>query len=318
MTEERDHLLCGWRVRSAFPLPELPVWRGPDDTPVDVTIRPGAVPPRLPDAIIPDGLVNIGADGAALVHIPGLVRILLRDGRDITVEILRDEGEATGWRAFLLGVGLALLCDQRGVFPLHAATLRVGNRTVALAGDSGEGKSTLAFALTRRGHRLLSDDLTVLRDDGPGGTTVLPAFPRLKLWRDTLDWANLPVEGIPHVRPDLEKYDLSLAAGFTADMVRLDAILVLSKGADGEPPALTPLRQAEAVVEIMRHTSRRRTRLLASHKPILFKRSAEIARSVPTFLLSYCRRFDALGATTALIEGTFGQTPSCRPGQSPS
>lgn len=298
-----DYLLCGWRVHSDVPLPELPAWTGAHDAPADVAVRVGAVPERLPDSLLPDGLIDVAADGTALLHIPDLVRILLRGGREITVEVLRDEGEATGWRAFLLGMGLALLCDQRGLYPLHAATLRIGERTVAIAGDSGSGKSTLALALTRRGHQLLSDDLTVLRDDGADGITVLPAYPRLKLWRDVMDWAGLPPEGVPRVRPALEKYDLSPAAGFAAEAVRLDALLVLEDGEeDGASPSLTPLRPAQAVPYIMRHATRRRVRLLSGRKPVLFAQSAAIARSVRVFTLSRPLRFDALEVTAALAE----------------
>ena len=35
--ESADYVLCGWRVRSALPLPEVAPWRG-DDRPPDVTI----------------------------------------------------------------------------------------------------------------------------------------------------------------------------------------------------------------------------------------------------------------------------------------
>lgn len=302
MAEEYDYLLCGWRVRSALQLPELPVWAGPGDAPADVTILAGPVPERLPGTLTPSGIVDITEDGTALVHIPDLVRILLRGGREVTVDVLRQEGEASGWRVFLLGMGLSLLCDQRGLFPLHAATLQVGGRTVAIAGDSGAGKSTLALALTRRGHRLLSDDLTVLSTAGPSGVMVLPAYPRLKLWRDTLDWAGMSVEGLPRVRSHMQKYDLSTTTTFAPDATRLDTLLVLEKSENDTPPVLRQASPAEAVLQIMRHASRRRLRFLPNRKQAFFGQSAAIAGATPVFQLVHPWRLDALAATVSLIE----------------
>ncbi|MHB8467261.1 MAG: hypothetical protein ACYDD7_20805, partial [Acidimicrobiales bacterium] len=72
----------------------------------------------------------------------------------------------------------------RGHLVLHAAVVvDDSDRAVVLAGDSASGKSVLAAALTRRGWRVLADDLAPLAITD-GRCIVLPSSPRLHLWPD--------------------------------------------------------------------------------------------------------------------------------------
>lgn len=314
VSSSHEYQLCGWRVRSAVAVPELLAWEGGTAQPVDVDIRVDAVPEQLAGAVVAVGMVQIAADGTALVHVPDLVRILVRGGREITVQILRQERQASGWRLFLLGIGLALLCDQRGLYPLHAACLRIDGRIVAFAGVSGAGKSSLALALSRRGHALQSDDLTVLRDDGAAGITVLPAYPRLKLWRETLDWAHMPAAGLTRVRPALEKYDLAPMAGFVSDAAPLDALVVLEAAGD-DRVLLEAVEPAAAVPMVLRHATRRGIRRQAGRMPILFEQSAAIVRAVPVFRLIRPLRFEWMEATVEAVERMVAGLPASGAGE---
>ncbi len=55
-----------------------------------------------------------------------------------------------------------MLLEALYLTPLHAACVRLGNHGVLLCGDSGVGKSSLAFACARAGWAFLSDDSTCL------------------------------------------------------------------------------------------------------------------------------------------------------------
>ena len=59
----------------------------------------------------------------------------------------------------LEGAALSMLSALRAV-PIHGACVRVGGKGVLLCGDSGDGKSTLAFAGARSGWTYISDDAT--------------------------------------------------------------------------------------------------------------------------------------------------------------
>ncbi len=62
---------------------------------------------------------------------------------------------------FLEGMSWDLL-EPLYLTSIHAACVRLGNRGVLLCGDSGAGKSSLAFACAREGWMFLSDDSTCL------------------------------------------------------------------------------------------------------------------------------------------------------------
>jgi hypothetical protein len=58
-----------------------------------------------------------------------------------------------------------LLRAARG-WILHAAALEVHGRALVLCGSSGAGKTTLSLALMARGHRLLTEEMVWISEDG--------------------------------------------------------------------------------------------------------------------------------------------------------
>ncbi|MGH8944933.1 MAG: hypothetical protein ACRDVL_02145 [Acidimicrobiia bacterium] len=141
------------------------------------------------------------------------------------------------WReALIWGLPMALCLIERGDLVLHAASVEVNGRGLALAGPSGQGKSTLTAAFVRAGHRLLSDDLTPCRITD--GWRVTPGPTLLRLRHETV--ARLPVPGSQQVAQDVDKVHLRVESG--AGEVEL-AGLVLVKGPSGSPR----LERADAV-----------------------------------------------------------------------
>jgi hypothetical protein len=57
---------------------------------------------------------------------------------------------------------LVELLGKEGFFAVHASCVQVAGKGILFTGLSGSGKSTAAFALMRRGHRLLADDRILL------------------------------------------------------------------------------------------------------------------------------------------------------------
>ena len=296
-----EYVLSGLRISSALPLPELMPWTGPTDGDPDVTVSPGAVPEDLPDPLAPGPFVTVGQDGSILVRVEGLVRILIQDGRTVTVQVL-NSADPNGWRLFLFGTALGYLCHQRGLFPLHAATLAIGEATVAFAGNSGAGKSTLALALVRRGHALLSDDVSVLRPHSTGAE-VVPSYPRMKLWKDTLKATSLDGEGLPRLREGLEKFGFDATASFETSPRRLTAIVLLSEGTDLTLDRLSPL---ETVPLLQAQIYRWRIAFTLGRQGDLLRQSGLLAATVPVFRLTRPKRFTGLEPTLRVIEERLG------------
>lgn len=68
---------------------------------------------------------------------------------------------------FLESIALNML-SCRHVIPLHAACVELGGKGVLLCGNSGAGKSSLAFACARAGWTYISDDASYLVRQGNG------------------------------------------------------------------------------------------------------------------------------------------------------
>lgn len=171
----------GLRVRSALALPFDLL---PNTGAADVTVHFGPVPSTRSagaDRLVQTDLWQ-ARPGIFLMQAEGVARYLIAEGRDVRIEPLG--GGTADIAAFLVGMW-AVLLQQRGVMPLHAAAVKSPAGAVLLLGHSGHGKSTLAAALVERGYALLADDVTglVVRD---GRVTALPSFASLRLWKQTL------------------------------------------------------------------------------------------------------------------------------------
>ena len=101
------------------------------------------------------------------------------------IRVRRDPGTPTRTlRHIFLNQVLPLLAASGERLVLHASAVTGPGGAIAFVGPGGLGKSTLAGAMTRQGHRLLTDDALVLDRRG-AGFTVRPTFPELRLWPDS-------------------------------------------------------------------------------------------------------------------------------------
>lgn len=201
-----DYSLCGWRVASAITLPDLAPWTGDAREP-DIVIAVGDVPP-LEAPVMTTPLVAIDATGRARFAVAGVADYIVEAGRRITVAPVGSPDTADV-RLFLLGSGLGYLCHQRGILPVHAATVDVDGEAVLLAGASGAGKSTLADAFARRGHAILSDDVSPVEVTA-GRAMILPSLRRVRLWKDAVDNAGWDIGALERCREGMEKFSRPL------------------------------------------------------------------------------------------------------------
>lgn len=250
-----DLTLCGWRVRTELPLPELLEWSGDHRDPdLFVTRVPATAIDRESAPIRPLGLLTrIGESGTWILDIPTVGTLQVSGGKHIQVSV-RDSSSDDHIRAFVLGPALAVCCSQKNLVPLSGSVVSRGSRAIALLGNRGVGKSAVALALSRFGYGLVSDGITVLRESSHEPRfEALATFPFHQLWRRAVFSLNLPVEVMRKTRPCLEKYLWPCAAAFDpAVATSLSDIVILRRESDEDATTIS----AEHSDPIMSHLMR--------------------------------------------------------------
>ena len=177
-----------------------------------------------------------------------------------------------------------------GELNLHGSGVVIGDKAVAIMGQSRRGKTTLAGAFAKAGHPFLTEDVLAL-DQQNGAYTVDPQLPVLRVFGDS---AAYLLDAAPEEHCADTKSALAANATLPAaeEAAPLAAICVLGPGEASEV-TLSTLGRAAALSEIMRHgfllDVEDKARLHAH-----FARVAQLAAAVPCLSLDYPREFSKL------------------------
>jgi hypothetical protein len=214
----------GLTIGSGMEIPELL----PADGEPDVVIQRGSVPETLENPKM-KGVRFQAKPGEFLLTVDSVARFRVLTGNRIIIDGYPgiDEKDI---RLFLLGSAVGALLHQRGMLPLHASAVKVDDRCVVFCGASGNGKSTTARALVKRGYRFHSDDLCVISVnhtvDG-NVPVVFPGYPQLKLWEDALKKMGDDTSGYSRVRRVLDKYAVPAKDFYNTQPLPIKKIYIL-------------------------------------------------------------------------------------------
>ncbi|MDQ3435171.1 MAG: hypothetical protein M3481_10915 [Actinomycetota bacterium] len=178
--------MFGLSIAADFVLPGMaPVDHGP----TDVTIRLGTrqdveaawaarEPATAWRSLFGDGQVFSGqraADGSWRLAYGQDALFFVSADAD-TVLCGPEDPQDPAWQRVLLDAVLMVASVAAGFEVLHAGAVGTSAGVVAVAAESGGGKSSLVAELMRRGHPLFCDDILVL-DRGPDGVRSHPGPP---------------------------------------------------------------------------------------------------------------------------------------------
>lgn len=151
------YALHGLRVASSIDVPFHP-WLGPS-APADIRIERGSVPVSgelvWKSTILPNCTCLRHED--AIVIAWDEARFAVRPDH-----VVVDATDEDVMRQLLIQPVWSILLTARGRQALHACAVERDGRAIAVAGNSGNGKSTAALTLIDQGWRLLTDDLLTL------------------------------------------------------------------------------------------------------------------------------------------------------------
>jgi hypothetical protein len=286
----------GLSVRSAIALPEL-VQAEIGSAAADVVIRVGPVELDSPDGA---GLVSgpsISADSMRFMC-EGVGRFAINGGREIVVDQLPN-ADPRSIRFEIIGMAMAVLLHQRGMLVLHASVVAVAGGAVAFLGASGDGKSTTAACLIRRGNTLVCDDIAPVDFTSDDRPRVFPAYPEMRLWPETAESFGLDSSALPEVYDGTTKRVRRAAEGFATASLPLRRIYVL---ASGPRHAVVPLPPATAVAELLRHSYVANLLRQTGTAAAYFRQCARLAQAVPIARLERQRSLSLLDELAVVIE----------------
>jgi HPr Serine kinase C-terminal domain len=209
------------------------------------------LPAHLPNALRIDPWTE-AISGALLLTVPNVSRYLVQDGTTIDVEP-SSGADRNSVELFLHGSARGSLIHQRGELPLDAATLAApSGGAVALAGNSGVGKSTIAAELCRRGWRLIADDITRVTWTG-GRLVAWPSHDALKLWRDACEDLGIDIQDLPRTREGMQKFYVKVPS--MSQQAPLRAVIVLRMGSLAR---LADVPAGQGAALLSEHTFRKR------------------------------------------------------------
>ena len=288
------YLLYGLKLRSSVPLPGLWECEREVEPDVDLTFHelhqrtdverePWYLSPYLYENGKPYLTVWKSADEATFhfLYADQTEFLVDRDGRHVSAtwpQSLNLENTTV----YLTGQIAAFILRLRGMVCLHASSILVDGKVLAIAGESGSGKSSTAACLTTLGYSVLSEDVTTLTD----GSTfqVLPGYPRINLWPDFEPALRGTTDSLPLIAPTWNKRYLDLrkhGGGFYNKPAPLGGIYLLGERRDDESaPSIEKLESSEALISLLANAHGR----YLLEKPMRareFEFLSQVARQIP-------------------------------------
>jgi hypothetical protein len=153
-------------------------------------------------------------------------------------------------RYTILGVGLGTLLMQRDILVLHASSINFEGEAVAFLGYCGEGKSTIATAMSNKGYLFVTDDILTVKFTKNSKVLVFPSYPRTKLGSDVIRHM-FESNSFPRIHPEFEKYSYSIKNNFSLKPLPLKMIYILE---NSDKNAIMPLKTQQALMELVKNS----------------------------------------------------------------
>lgn len=252
-------------------------------------------------------------DGADYIQWPGLFEFVISvSGREIAGRFF-SEASLEAFQTYFLGQVISFSLLKLGIEPLHATVVVIDGEAVALVGDTGYGKSSLAAAFLQAGHGLLTDDLLTVKKNG-NSLVAYPGPQRIKLFPETAKlFLGEQVVGTS-MNPHTKKLIIALNPSQSSHTPRpLRAIYVLrhpKEQARSKRVRISERRQRLAFLDVVSNTF---NTVIKSPERLTqqFNLAAHLAFEIPIRSLSYPRDLSRLPEVVERIRTDLSQGRKC-------
>jgi hypothetical protein len=258
---------------------QLPELESAEGTP-DVTIRMGKIPESLHEPLGKGLRFQANVD-EFLLRLDGLAGFHVASGRTVMVEPYADPADPE-IRLYLLGSVFSALLQQRGYLALHGSAIEMRGSGILFAGERGAGKSTLAAAFHDKGYRILADDVCAIQCGRNSAPSIVPSFPGLKLWRDSVEKLGKDAGSLVPVKRDTEKYRVGTENRYSGESAVLSEIYVLGSH-DSAAIAIREQEGVTALEALIKSTYRYRYLRGQGLRALHFRQCAAVAGKVKVY-----------------------------------
>jgi hypothetical protein len=190
----------------------------------DVFVSYGNVPDNLDESNVDFPFIQAN-ERQYLLILENFGKYLVEDGNKITIESF---GKASPKEVemYLLTNLLGALSYQNNLLPMHGGVVDFNGEGILITGTSGSGKSTMLAGLMKAGYRVVTDDISIVRNE-KNKFVVFPSFPYMFLWGSTLKKLNLDHSNLSKLRNDMEKYILPNDFGGVTTPIEIKKTIIL-------------------------------------------------------------------------------------------
>ncbi len=189
--------------------------------------------------------------------------------------------------------------EQCGLWAVHAGVVSRRGVVMAMPGKSGAGKSTLVATCVSAGWDYVSDEALAFDDE----TMEVVPYPK-PIWIDrrATELVGLPRQALP-VTPSRYKYPVTpsdLGGTVAEGPLHLKAVVVPERDPTADGIEQVPLRRAELVTILLRHTFKR-----SRDSEAKFDRAVRVARRIDGLRLRFSHAKDAVEVLDGVLS-TYG------------